>query len=153
MVSILSDLARRGVRAVANWPRVGPLTGELASAYRHSGMTVEVELDCLRRARAKGMATFAFVTDAESARAALAHDVESLVITPGLAVPDPAARRAAAHEARELLRELAAHATCWLYAHPQFSEWVGDAGAHAHGELVWDIDGGAADRPALQISP
>ncbi len=151
--TLLSDLAGRGVRAIVNWPSVGPLTGELAAAYRHSGMTLEVELDCLRRARAMGMAAFALVTEGESARAALAHDVEGLVITPGLAVPDPEARRAAAHEAGELLRELAVPETCWLYAHPQFSEWPGDAAVHAHGEIVWDIDGGAADRPALQSSP
>lgn len=151
--ALLSELAHRGVRGIVNWPSVGPLTGELAAAYRHSGMTVEVEMDCLRRARAMGMAAFAFVTGAESARAALAHDVEGLVITPGLAVPDPEARRAAAHTAGELLRELAAPETCWLYAHPQFTEWPGDAAADARGEIVWDIDGGAADRPVRQINP
>lgn len=151
--TLLSDLADRGVRAIANWPSVGPLTGELATAYRHSGMTVEVELDGLRRARAMGMDAFALVTGAETARAALAHDVEGLLVAPGLAVPDPEARRVAARETGELLVELAAPETCWLYAHPQFTEWPADAAAHVRGEIVWDINAGAPDRPVRQSSP
>lgn len=140
--ALLSELARRGLRGIVNWPSVGLLTGELAAAYRHSGMTVEVEFDCLRRAREKGLSTLALVTGVEPARAALAQGIEGLVIAPGLAVPDRAARRTAAQQTEQWVRDLAAPDACWLYAHPEFAEWLGDAAAHARGEIVWAVDRG-----------
>lgn len=140
MDTLLAELSRRGVRAITNWPSVGPLGGELAAAYHHSGMTLEVELDCLARARDMGMSGFALVTGVESAQAALDRGIANLIVAPGLAVPDPAGRRDAARDATRLVEELASPGNCWLYAHPDFADWPGDAAAHARGLIFWDME-------------
>lgn len=144
--ALLVDLERRGVRAVINWPSVGLLAGELASAYEHSGFTLAAELGWLRRARERGMAALALVADGDSARAALAEGVDGLVVSPGLAVPDPGQRGEAAAATERLLDELAAErAPVWLYAHPDFGAGLGRSVARADGVVQWGAGNVAAE--------
>lgn len=106
--NLLLDLEERGVGAVANWPSLGPISGELSQALTHSGFTFEMEIELLRRSSMMGLATVAFVCGPEQAERAIAEAFNMIVIVPPLAATTQADQRAAGQEAETLFGALAA---------------------------------------------
>lgn len=105
---LLTALRERGMRAVANWPSLGLISGELGQALTHSGFTFQAEVDLLRRARMMGFATVAFASGAAQVQQALAAEPSMIVLAPPLSAASEQDRRAAACETASLFTALAA---------------------------------------------
>lgn len=117
----LGSLFERGVRTIVNWPSVGPLSGELAAAFTHSGFTFENELEMLSKARARGFAVTAFVVNADHGRQALALEPEMLILAPPPGTPGSEGRAALARDLAKLgaaLRAQAAGTEVRIYLGP-----------------------------------
>ncbi|MDN3519536.1 phosphoenolpyruvate hydrolase family protein [Aquisalimonas lutea] len=118
---LLDDLAAHGVRGVINWPSVGMLPGEFGAELVHSGFTFALELEMLERARQRGLATIATVSDKDQIRQAAAVHPDMLLVTPGLAADENDAPATRPARLQELLREADEHAPAIerrAYLHP-----------------------------------
>jgi two-component system response regulator HydG len=82
--SWLARLRRMGVHGVTNWPTVGFIGGKIRAAFEADGLGLANEVDLLARARAQGMATFAFVLSVEDMRKFAEVGVDAYVINAGL---------------------------------------------------------------------
>jgi DNA-binding NtrC family response regulator/predicted TIM-barrel enzyme len=123
----LVRLQRMGVEGITNWPTAGFVDGTIREVLEEEGCGIGMEVDLLRRAREKGLATFAFVLSHEDLHKFTEIDVDAYVINAGLtpihfALGD---RRDALQSAIgyinrmvETLRGLASRPLCLVYGGP-----------------------------------
>ena len=72
--------------AVANWPSVALLSGELAEQLSCAGYTFANEIAMLEQARRRGLSTVAFVCTEEQAREARGAGAAMIIVAPPPAV-------------------------------------------------------------------
>lgn len=80
---LLDALCERGVAGVVNWPSVGALDGETASALAHSGFRYADELAFLQQASSRGLHTAVRIHDIGQLEAALEIGPSGLIVAPG----------------------------------------------------------------------
>ncbi len=80
----LDQLQRMGVQGITNWPTVGFIDGRIRAAFEEEGCGLSTEIDLLRRARNRGLATFAFVLDVDDARRFAGEGIDAYIINAGL---------------------------------------------------------------------
>jgi two-component system response regulator HydG len=81
---LLDQYAKLGVAGVTNWPALGFVDGAFRQALEAEGCGEAQEIEILRRARARGLATFGFVLDETSAARFSQSGCEALILDMGL---------------------------------------------------------------------
>jgi DNA-binding NtrC family response regulator/predicted TIM-barrel enzyme len=80
----LDQLQRLGVAGITNWPTVGFIDGKLREALEEAGVGVGGEVEVLRAAKKRGLATFGFALSVEDIRRCVEGGVDALIINAGL---------------------------------------------------------------------
>lgn len=75
---------RLGVSGVTNWPTAGFVDGTARLVLEEEGCGIDLEVELLRRARERGLATFAFVLTQADVQKFVDVGVDALIINAGL---------------------------------------------------------------------
>ncbi len=80
----LDHLRAIGVQGVTNWPTAGFVDGQIRLALEEEGLGIASEVDLLRRAGEKGLATFAFVLSEADLHRFAEVEVDAYIVNAGL---------------------------------------------------------------------
>ena len=137
---VFAALAASGVGAIANWPSVGLLSGELAEQLTSAGYVFEKEMAMLQAARKTGLEAIAFVCTEDQAETA--HDIGAamIVVAPPPASDEAAGRTqaaAAAHRTLTRLRSRTVTTELRLYTHAAHGDSLATATPLADGLITF----------------
>ena len=135
-------VAARNVAAVANWPSVALLSGELAEQLSCAGYTFGNEMAMLEQARRRGLSTVAFVCTEAQARDARRAGAAMIVVAPPPATGTEAgldAGEALVSRSLDALRRAPGREEVRLYRHPAYGERLAEAARHADGIIGFGV--------------
>lgn len=140
---VLAAIAASPISAVANWPSVGMLSGELAEQLSSAGFVFEKEIALLAAARAAGLAVVVFVCSESQANAASALDAAMIVVAPPPVIDRDAGREEAVKALRQTLGALQKRSSSVelrLYSHAAHAEGLADASRDVDGVIGFSAD-------------
>ncbi len=79
----LDRLAELGVSGITNWPAVGLVDGTFRKILAEQGLTIEAEVDMLRKAKERGFVTFGFSLNAEDAVSMAGTGADAMILNVG----------------------------------------------------------------------
>ena len=135
---VFAMAAARNVAAVANWPSVALLSGELAEQLSCAGYTFANEMAMLEQARRRGLSTVAFACTEEQARDARRASAAMIVVAPLPAAGTRAGLDAGAAtvlRSIDALRRAPGREELRVYRHPAYGERLAEAARHADGTI------------------